>query len=179
MSNGKENERQTTPCIDPTAYVAPGAFVHGDVTLMEESSVWHNSVLHGDVASITLGRRSSLQECCCVHVGFDVPTVIGDDVTIGHGAIIHGCTIEHHCTIGMGAIIMDGAVVGTGSFVGAGSLIPENMKIPPNSIVMGVPAKVHRQATQAEFQSTIASVEHYVREAREALEEQERTKSKI
>ena len=92
------------PFIAPTAYVAPGAVVSGAVTLGDHTSIWHNSVLHGDVAPITVGNRSSIQECCCVHVGFNTPTIIGDDVTIGHGAIIHGCTIERDCTIGMGAI---------------------------------------------------------------------------
>lgn len=169
----KKIKKGVTPRIDPTAYVAPGAVVRGDVTMEEQSSVWHNCTLHGDVASITLGKRSSLQELCCVHVGFDTPVVIGDDVTIGHGCIIHGCTIENHCTIGMGAIIMDHAVIGTGSFVGAGAIVTENTVIPPNSVVMGIPAKVRRQTTEAEQESTSISVAHYVYEAQQALAGQE------
>jgi|Go1ome_4_1110791.scaffolds.fasta_scaffold37428_2 carbonic anhydrase/acetyltransferase-like protein (isoleucine patch superfamily) len=160
------------PFIAPTAYVAPGAVVSGAVTLGDHTSIWHNSVLHGDVAPITVGNRSSIQECCCVHVGFNTPTIIGDDVTIGHGAIIHGCTIERDCTIGMGAIIMDHAVVGEGSFVGAGAIVTEHTIIPPNSVVIGAPARVRRQTTELERQSTQMSVSHYVAEAEKAMRKQ-------
>ena len=165
----KKIKTGVSPSIDPTAYIAPGAVVRGDVTMKEQSSIWHNCVLHGDVASITLGKRSSLQELCCVHVGFDTPTVIGDDVTVGHGCIIHGCTIEDHCTIGMGAIIKDHAVIGAGSFVGAGAIVTEHTIVPPNSVVMGIPAKVRRETTEAERESTAISVAHYVYEAQLAL----------
>lgn len=161
---------ESIPIIASSAYIAPGAVISGKVTLKEYSSVWYNSVLHGDVASITVGTRSSIQECCCIHVGFDTPTVIGDDVTIGHGAIIHGCTIQNNCTIGMGAIVMDHAIVGTGSFIGAGAIVTEGMIIPPNSVVIGTPAKVRRMTTEKERQSTQKSVEHYVAEAQKALE---------
>jgi carbonic anhydrase/acetyltransferase-like protein (isoleucine patch superfamily) len=164
---GDGYECKNGPKISSTAFVAPGAVVRGDVVLQDESSVWHNSVLHGDVASITVGKRTSIQELCCVHVGFDTPTTIGDDVTIGHGAIIHGCVIEDVCTIGMGAIIMDHSRIGRGSFVAAGAIVTENTVIPPNSLVMGIPAKVRRETTEDERRSTIRSVEHYVREARE------------
>ena len=167
----RENSKKK-PQIDPSVYIAPGAVVSGDVTLMEQSSVWTNAVLHGDVGSIYVGKRSSIQELVCVHLGFDLSTVIGDDVTIGHGAIIHGCTIENQVTVGMGAIIMDRAVIGTGSFVAAGALVPERTVIPPNSLVIGVPAKVRRQTTDSERQNTMQSVAHYVLEAREALIEQ-------
>lgn len=157
------------PTIDPSAYVAPNATIRGDVTLGAESSIWHGCVLHADVQPVRIGKRSSLQELCCVHVGWEMPTIVGDDVTVGHGCILHGCTIEDCCTIGMGAIVMDGARVGRGSFIGAGALVTENMQIPPNSVVMGVPAKVRRESTEAERLNTMRSVEHYVREAAKEL----------
>ena len=100
------------PTIHPTAYIAPGAVVRGDVTLQEGANVWHNSVLHGDPCSIIVGKHSSIQELTMVHVGFDNPVVIGDNVNNGHNCIIHGCTIEDCVTVGMGAIIMDGARIG-------------------------------------------------------------------
>lgn len=163
------------PTIHPTAYIAPGAVVRGDVTLMEGANVWHNSVLHGDPCAITVGKNSSIQELTMVHVGFDNPAVIGDNVNIGHNCIIHGCTIEDCVTIGMGAIIMDGAVIGEGSFVGAGAVVTENKKIPPNSVVVGMPAKVIKETTQAQRESTLESCRFY---AEEAEMEREREKQK-
>ena len=155
------------PVIHETAYIAPGAVVRGDVTMMEESSIWHNCTLHGDPQAIVIGTRSSLQEPCCVHTGWNTPVRIGDDVNIGHLCLIHGCTIEDKVTVGMGTTIMDGAVIGTGSYIGAGSLVTGNTVIPPNSMAMGRPAKVIRETRPEELEDTIASVRFYVEEAKE------------
>jgi carbonic anhydrase/acetyltransferase-like protein (isoleucine patch superfamily) len=144
--------RGISPRIHPTAFIDASAQVIGDVVIGEETSVWINTVLRGDVHWIRIGRRSNVQDGTIVHVMSGThPTTIGDDVTIGHGAIIHGCTIENQCLIGMGAILLSGSHVGTGSIVAAGSLVVEGMQIPPRSMVMGNPARVRRLLTPAEI----------------------------
>jgi carbonic anhydrase/acetyltransferase-like protein (isoleucine patch superfamily) len=133
------------PRVHPTAYIDFSAQVIGDVEIGEESSIWMCVVIRGDVHRIRIGRRSNVQDGTVVHVMKDThPTTIGDEVTIGHGALVHGCTIEDRCLIGMGAILLNGAHVGSGSIVAAGSLVPEGTRIPPRSLVMGVPGKVKR-----------------------------------
>lgn len=143
--------RGISPRTHPTAFIDASAQVIGDVEIGEESSVWMNAVLRGDLHWIRIGRRSNVQDGTIVHVmAGSHPTTIGDEVTIGHSAIIHGCTIENQCLIGMGAILLSGSHVGTGSIVAAGSLVVEEMQIPPRSMVMGSPAKVRRLLTPAE-----------------------------
>ncbi len=148
--------RSILPRVHPTAFVDQSAQVIGDVEIGEHSSVWMCVVIRGDVHRVRIGRRSNVQDGTIVHVMKDThATTIGDDVTIGHGAIVHGCTIEDRCLIGMGAIILNGAEIGTGSIVAAGTLVVEGAKIPPGSLVMGSPGKVRRQlsdADQAEIQ---------------------------
>ncbi len=137
--------RGILPTIEPTAYVDQSAQVIGDVHVGAESSVWMNVVIRGDVHWIRIGARTNVQDGTVVHVqGGTHPTTIGDEVTIGHGAIVHGCTIEDRCLIGMGAILLNGVRVGTESIVAAGSLVPEGFEVPPRSLVMGSPAKVRR-----------------------------------
>ena len=151
------------PRVDPTAFVDASAQVIGDVEIGEESSVWMCTVIRGDVHSIRVGRRTSIQDGTVVHAMTGThETTIGDRVTIGHGAIIHGCTIEHQCLIGMGAIVLNGAHVGTGSIVAAGTLIVENMKVPPKSLVMGSPGKVRRLLTHAEIAEIQTYADRYV-----------------
>ena len=128
--------------IHPTAFVAPGATVVGEVTLGEHSSVWFGTVVRGDGAPITVGAHSNLQDLTLVHVDEDAPAVVGDRVTVGHRAIIHGCTIEDDCLIGMGAIVLSKARVGAGSLVGAGALVTEGQVIPTGSLALGAPARV-------------------------------------
>jgi len=128
--------------LHPTAFVAPGATVVGEVTLGEGSSVWFGTVVRGDGAPITIGARTNLQDLTLVHVDEDAPAVVGDRVTVGHRAIIHGCTIEDDCLIGMGAIVLSKARVGRGSLVGAGALVTEGQSIPPGSLALGSPARV-------------------------------------
>ncbi|MGE3176032.1 MAG: gamma carbonic anhydrase family protein [Vicinamibacterales bacterium] len=133
------------PRVHPSVFIDSSAQVIGDVEIGEESSVWMMVVIRGDVHRIRIGRRSNVQDGTIVHVMKDThPTTIGDNVTIGHAAVIHGCTIEDQCLIGMGAILLNGSHVGTGSIVAAGSLVPEGMIVPPRSLVMGSPAKVRR-----------------------------------
>lgn len=152
------------PTIHPTAFVDESAQVIGDVHLGSESSIWMNVVLRGDVHSIRIGNRTNVQDLTLVHVMRETnPTAIGNDVTIGHSAVVHGCTIEDRCLIGMGAILLNGVRVGTGSIVAAGALVPEGMVIPPGSMVMGVPAKVKRPLTPDEDASIQWYADNYVR----------------
>jgi carbonic anhydrase/acetyltransferase-like protein (isoleucine patch superfamily) len=142
------------------AYVHPAATVIGDVRLGHRVSVWPGAVLRGDTASITVGDESNIQDGAIVHVDHGVPTTIGARVAIAHGAIVHGATIEDDCMIAIGAIVLNDVHVGRGSIVAAGALCPEGMQIPPNSLVMGVPARVVRQTTPDErerIRNTIAS----------------------
>ncbi|HXT68340.1 MAG TPA: gamma carbonic anhydrase family protein [Vicinamibacterales bacterium] len=152
------------PVIDPSAYVDASAQVIGDVEIGPDSSVWMNVVCRGDVNHIRIGRRSNVQDGTVVHVMHDThPTVIGNDVTIGHGAIVHGCTIEDRVLIGMGAIVLNGARVGSDSIVAAGSLVPEGAVIPPRSLAMGSPAKVRRPLSDEEVASILEYSANYVR----------------
>ncbi len=152
------------PSVDASAYVDVSAQVIGDVHIGPESSLWMNVVVRGDVNAIRIGARSNVQDLTLVHVMRNThPTVIGDQVTIGHSAVIHGCTIEDRCLIGMGAILLNGAHIGTGSIVAAGALVPEGMVVPPGSMVMGVPAKVRRPLTSEEDASIAWYSDNYVR----------------
>lgn len=156
--------RSIHPTVHPSAFVDTSAQVIGDVHLGPESSVWMNVVVRGDVHYIRIGARTNIQDLTMVHVMRETnPTVIGDNVTIGHSAVVHGCTIEDRCLIGMGAILLNGCVVGTGSIVAAGTLVPEGMVIPPGSMVMGVPGKVRRALTPEEDASIKWYADNYVR----------------
>jgi carbonic anhydrase/acetyltransferase-like protein (isoleucine patch superfamily) len=134
----------TPPTIHPTAFVAPGADVVGDVTLAEESSVWFQAVLRGDINRIVIGPRSNVQDGAVVHLADDYGAFVGELVTVGHKAVLHACTIADEVLVGMGAIILDGAEVGARSIIGAGALVTGGTKIPAGSLVLGSPAKVVR-----------------------------------
>ncbi|HXY68130.1 MAG TPA: gamma carbonic anhydrase family protein [Gemmatimonadales bacterium] len=155
-----------SPVVHPTAFVAPGADVLGDVRLGPEASVWYQCVLRGDMAPITVGARSNIQDLTMVHVDEGVPCTIGAGVGVGHRCILHGCTIEDDCLIGMGSILLNGVHVGTGSVIGAGAVVPEGMRIPAGSLVMGVPAKVRRPVDDELRARIRLTVEHYVHLAR-------------
>ncbi len=150
------------PKIHPTAFVAPTASLIGAVELKEQASVWFACVLRGDINSITIGVKSNIQDGCILHVTDDLPVVVGDRVTCGHGAIIHGCTIEDDCLIAMGAIVLDGAVVGAGSVVGAGCTVAPGTIIPPNSLVLGTPGKVIRQVKPDDREKIDRGWQNYV-----------------
>ncbi len=139
-----------TPHLDPSSFVAAGARIIGDVTLGEGASVWYNAVLRGDSDSITVGAGSNLQDNVSVHVDDGHPVVIGEDVSVGHNAVVHGCTIEDGSLIGMGSVVLSGAVVGAGSLVAGGAVVLEGTQIPPGSLVAGVPAKVRRELSDDE-----------------------------
>lgn len=128
-------------------FIAEGAQVIGMVKMDEYSSIWFNTVARGDVNKIEIGKYTNIQDNSVVHVADDCAAIIGDYVTVGHGAIIHGCTIEDHCLIGMGAIVLNHAIVGKGSIVAAGAVVKERMVIPPNSLVAGIPAKIVKTFT--------------------------------
>jgi len=140
--------RGITPKIAATAYIDPSAQVIGDVVVGERSSVWPNTTVRGDVNYIRIGDETNVQDNCCLHVQRDeFPLILGNRVSIAHSVTLHGCVIEDECLIGMGAIVLNGARVGTGSIVAAGALVTEGMSVPPGSVVMGMPGKVRRAAT--------------------------------
>jgi len=156
--------RSIHPAVHSSAYVDVSAQVIGDVHVGAESSLWMNVVVRGDVNTIRIGRRSNLQDLTLVHVMRNMhPAVIGDEVTIGHSAVVHGCTIENRCLIGMGAILLNGCRIGEGSIVAAGTLVPEGMEIPPGSLVMGLPGRIRRSVSPEEDASIRRYADSYVR----------------
>jgi carbonic anhydrase/acetyltransferase-like protein (isoleucine patch superfamily) len=157
------SHRGRMPRVHPSAYIDSSAQVIGDVEIGEESSVWMAVVIRGDVNLIRIGRRSNVQDGTVVHVMKDThATTIGDDVTIGHAAVIHGCTVEDRCLIGMGTILLNGARIGAGSIVAAGTLVVEGMEVPPRSLVMGSPGRVTRALTNAEVAGIQTYADRYV-----------------
>lgn len=151
------------PTVAASAYVDPSAQVIGDVVVGEESSLWMNVVVRGDVNHVRIGRRANVQDGTVVHVMRGThPTLIGDEVTIGHGALVHGCTLGDRVLVGMGAIVLNGAFVGEDSIVAAGTLVPEGMQVPPRSLVMGSPARVRRTLTDEEIASILRYADNYV-----------------
>ncbi len=158
------------PKIDKSTWVAPGATVVGDVKVGEECSLWFGAVIRGDVHKIRIGNRVSVQDLSMIHVTHykkedksdGSPTIIGDDVTIGHKVMLHGCTIEDACLIGMSATILDDAVIGKESIVGAGALVTKGKKFPPRSLIIGSPAKAVRELTKDEVKELYASAKRYV-----------------
>ncbi len=162
--------KEYRPKIGNNAWVAPGATVIGRVEMGEDSAVWFGCVVRGDVHYIKIGDRTNIQDLSMIHVTHykkedmsdGYPTIIGNDVTVGHRVMLHGCTIEDACLIGMSATILDGAVIGKESIVGAGSLVTKNKVFPPRSLIMGSPAKVVRQLTDEEVAELYASAKRYV-----------------
>ncbi|MDD2790644.1 MAG: gamma carbonic anhydrase family protein [Sulfurimonas sp.] len=163
------------PTLKKGTWIAPSADVIGDVTCGEDCSIWFGCVVRGDVHYITIGDRVNIQDLSMVHVTHykkadksdGNPTIIGDDVTIGHRVMLHGCTVENACLIGMSATILDGAVIGKESIVGAGSLVTKGKVFPPRSLIMGSPAKVVRELNDAEVAELYASASRYVAFKRE------------
>ncbi|MFY0522766.1 gamma carbonic anhydrase family protein [Archangium gephyra] len=158
--------RDQTPRVHPSCFVEDSAQVIGDVELGEDSSVWFNSVLRGDVNPIRIGRRTNIQDLSMIHVTSErYSTSIGDDVTVGHHVVLHGCTVGNRVLVGMGAIVMDGVEIGDDSIIGAGTLLTPGTKIPPGSLVVGSPGKVKRTLTDEERGFLLESAKHYVRTA--------------
>jgi gamma-carbonic anhydrase len=158
------------PTIHSSAWVVPGATVIGDVILEEESSVWYGAVLRGDINRIVIGPRSNIQDNAVVHVDTNYPTTMGELVTVGHTAIVHACKIDNEVLIGMGAIILDDVEVGARSIVGANALVTIGTKIPPGSLVLGSPAKIHRQLSLDEQKDIARWAWSYVETAKQYRE---------
>ena len=150
-----------TPAVADTAWVAPTATVIGDVTIGERTGVFYSAVVRGDTTTITVGEGSNLHDGVVLHADPDFPCTVGSGVSIGHAAVVHGCTIEDDCLIGMGAVVLNGAVVGRGSMVAAGAVVLEGAQIPPGSLVAGVPGKVRRELTTQEQAGVRENARHY------------------
>lgn len=155
------------PIINNSVFIAPGAVVRGDVTLNENVNVWYNAVIRGDAAAVVIEKNTNIQDNAVIHVDENYPVVIGEAVTVGHGAILHGCTVEAEALIGMGAIVLNGAVIGSGCIVGAGALVTAGTVLPENSLALGSPAKVVRAVRPEEREATIANALHYVEESKQ------------
>jgi carbonic anhydrase/acetyltransferase-like protein (isoleucine patch superfamily) len=157
-----------TPTIAPDAYIAPTAVVIGDVTVGSQSGVWFHCVLRGDTCFIRIGARSNIQDGTIVHVtGTTMPCIVGDDVTVGHAAILHACTLEDHAFVGMGATVLDGAVIERGGMLGAGGLLTPGKRIGPNELWMGSPAKLQRVMSAEDRVLFSQNAIHYVERAAE------------
>lgn len=163
--------RGRRPEVSESAFVDPSAQVIGDVRLGDQVSIWANATLRGDIAAIRVGAGSNIQDNSCLHVDNDEPVDIGESVVVGHSCVIHGCSIGDGCLIGMGSTVLSGAKVGAGSLVAAGSLLLEGREYPPNSMIMGSPAKVRRETTEAEREKIRRNAERYVALSREYLKE--------
>ena len=150
----------TSPRVAESAWVAPGAYVIGDVHLGEESSVWYGAVLRGDTEPIRVGARTNVQDGCILHADPGYPAVVGEGCVVGHNAVVHGCEIGDDCLVGMGATILNGAKIGDGSIVAAGAVVPEGREFPPRSLIVGIPAKRASDVTGEQA----ADIEHGARE---------------
>ena len=155
------------PRIDEQAVVADGAVVLGDVTIQKDVSIWYNAVSRGDVNSISIGEGTNIQDLAVLHVDADASLAIGKNVTIGHGAILHGCTIKDQALIGMGAIVLNGAVIGKGSMIAAGALVPQNTVVPDGALYMGNPAKFRRMLTEEELTANLKNAANYIKESKD------------
>jgi len=152
--------------IDPSVFIAPGAKVLGEVTIGRDSSIWYNSVVRGDLAPVSIGAETNIQDLSVLHVDEAFPCQVGSRVGVGHRAILHGCTVEDECLIGMGAVLLNGVYVGTGSVIGAGALLPEGMEVPPGSVVLGIPARVVREVDDELRDRIRITWQHYLDQAR-------------
>lgn len=150
------------PQIHDRTFIAPNATVLGDVTIGEESSVFFGAVLRAEHDRVVVGARTNIQDCCVLHNDAGFPLLIGDDCTIGHGVILHGCTVGDNTLVGMGAIVLNGAVIGRDCIIGAGALVPQGAVIPDGSLVLGTPGKVRRAVTEEEKAENLASAGRYM-----------------
>ncbi len=153
------------PTVDPTAYLAPGVIVMGNVTIGARSSVWYRTIIRGDTERIAIGEDTNIQDLSMVHADEGIPCLIGDRVTVGHRVILHGCVIENDCMIGMGSILLNRVRVGSGSIIGAGAVLSEGTIIPAGSLVFGMPGKVARPVDEAMSGRIEHAWRHYVEQA--------------
>ncbi|WP_342306159.1 gamma carbonic anhydrase family protein [Methanolobus sp. ZRKC5] len=154
--------KSTTPTISPTAFVADNATVIGNVTISDDSSVWFNAVIRGDSDMISIGKRTSIQDNVVIHTDAPQKVEIGDDVTVGHGAVLHGCRISNNVLIGMNTTVLNGVEIGENCIIGANALVPPGKKIPAGSLVVGVPGKVQRQLTEGDIAHITENAAEYV-----------------
>jgi carbonic anhydrase/acetyltransferase-like protein (isoleucine patch superfamily) len=154
------------PDVDPSAWIADSAQVMGRVALAEDVSVWFGTVIRGDTESITIGRGSNIQDGTVMHADVGMPIVLGEDVTVGHKVMLHGCTIGDETLIGIGAVVLNGAKIGRNCLVGAGALVTEGKEFPDGSMIIGSPAKAVRSLTPEQMQGLRQSARHYVQNAR-------------
>ncbi len=150
------------PTVDESAWLAPTATLIGPVSVHRDASIWYGAVLRADYSTITVGVGSNVQDNCVFHTGTDLPVTLGDGVSVGHAAVLHGCTVEDDVLVGMGATILNGARIGRGSLVAAGTVVLEGTEIPPGSLVAGVPGKVRRAVTEEEARRLLGNASEYV-----------------
>lgn len=150
------------PRIDPSAWIAPSADLIGNIEIGEDSSVWFGCVIRSDINEVKIGKNTNIQDLSCIHTDTNSKTIIGNNVTVGHKVMLHGCIIEDNCLIGMSATILDNAIIGEGSIVGANSLVTAGKVFPPRSMIMGSPAKVVKQLSQEDVDKLIAHAARYV-----------------
>jgi len=155
--------------VDPSAFLAPGCVVLGKVTIGAEASIWYHAVIRGDTEVIRIGRQTNVQDLCMLHADLGFPCTLGDRVTVGHSAIVHGATVEDDVLIGMRAVVMNGAIIGAGSIIGVGAIVTEGVHIPPGSVVLGAPGKVKRQTLDRDLRYIRHAAEHYVAASRQYL----------
>jgi carbonic anhydrase/acetyltransferase-like protein (isoleucine patch superfamily) len=153
--------------VPQAVFVAPNSTVIGEINTGTDVSIWYGAVIRADKDRISIGDRSNIQDNCIIHTSSGYPVLMGNDVSVGHGAILHGCTIQDRILIGMGAIILNGAIIGTESIIGAGALVSERKEIPPRSLVLGVPGKIIRQVSEEEVSGILKNASSYVNLARE------------
>ncbi len=153
---------EITPDTDKAAFIAESADIIGDVTLGEDSNIWFNTTLRGDIAPIKVGKGSNIQDGAILHVNHNMPCVVGDNVTVGHGAIIHAATVKDGCLIGMGAILLNECEIGEDSVVGAGSLVTERKKFPPRSLIIGSPARKVKDISDDDIKNIRANASEYI-----------------
>ena len=155
------------PTIEENVFIAPGAMVIGDVTIREGASVWYNAVVRADTAPIVIGHRSNIQDNCTLHVDADAPLTIGDECTIGHGAVVHGATLGNQVFVGMNAVVLSHARIGSRTIVGACALVGEHKDIPEGVLMLGIPAKYARELTEVELENIVSRAEGYYERALE------------
>ncbi|QEN09348.1 gamma carbonic anhydrase family protein [Oceanispirochaeta crateris] len=160
------------PTIDKGAgFIAPSADIIGEAVIAEGVNIWFNAVIRADMDSISIGRNTNIQDCAVIHTDYGMPTSIGEGVTVGHTAVIHGCTIGDNCLIGMGAVVLNGAQIGPDSLVGAGSMVPQGLIVPPRSLVLGSPAKVVKELKPGMIDAIRKNSAAYLSNSKDYLEE--------
>lgn len=164
-----ENVRFFEHLVDPSAFLAPGCVVLGDVSIGAEASIWYHAVIRGDSETIRIGHQTNVQDQCVLHADPGFPCILGQRVTVGHGAIVHGATVEDNVLIGMRAVVMNGAIIGAGSIIGVGAIVTEGVHIPPGSVVLGAPGKVKRATLDRDLRYIQHAADHYVAASRTYL----------